>query len=257
MILLPYQEPPVIDISENEMKNELDKLSENLSANDIKLTDLMLSRLEKFTRLLMSWNSVVNLTAIQELPQIMTKHYFDSIAPLAFLDFPENARVIDVGTGAGFPAIPLKIYRDDLSFTLLDSSNKRLNFINTASTELKLSDMKTCHLRAEDAGASKEHRQKYDICVSRALANLSVLCEYCLPFVKPGGYFYAYKGQNAQSELENAKNAVKVLGGQYIKSVKLKLPDEEGIREVLIIKKISQTPTLYPRKSIKITNNPL
>jgi len=252
-----HPEPAQIQIDEKELLNEFMSIEELLNKKNVFLNKNQREKFFIFTEILMRYNSVLNLTAIKDIKGICLKHYYDSVLPLSELDFPQNARVVDVGTGAGFPAIPLKIAREDLSFTLLDSSKKRLDFIEKACKAADLNSMKTLHSRAEDAGNSKEYREKYDICVSRAVSQLNVLCEYCLPLVKVGGYFYAYKGAKGSDELEEAKNAIKTLGGEYVKTVYFDLPEENGQREIIVIKKVVSTNPKYPRKGTKISAKPL
>ncbi len=252
-----HPEPAKIEIDEKELLQQLNYIKELLKDKKVNLEKEQIEKLYSFTEILMTYNRVLNLTAIKDIKGICLKHYYDSVLPLGELEFPQNAKIVDVGTGAGFPAIPLKISRNDLSFTLLDSSKKRLDFIDKVCKAIGLDSMKTLHSRAEDAGVSKEYREKYDICVSRAVSQLNVLCEYCLPLVKVGGYFYAYKGSKGSEELESAKNAIKILGGEYTKTVYFDLPEENGQREIIIIKKVSSTNSKYPRKGTKISSKPL
>lgn len=211
------------------------------------LSDRQVVQFCDYAEFLVDYNQKVNLTAITEDEEIAVKHFEDS---LAILKFVENfGKVIDVGTGAGFPSVPLKIARPDLDLTLLDSLKKRLTFLELLCKKIDVS-AKTVHSRAEDAGKG-ELREKYDTAVSRAVANLGVLCEYCLPMVKIGGYFYAYKSQNSDIEIENARNAIKKLGGKIDEVFEFSLSNGEK-RTIIAVKKISQTPTKYPRNSAQI-----
>ena len=252
-----YEDPLEADISSEDMQRELNNLKTYLQDDDINISDKVLNQLDIFTRQLLKWNSVVNLTAIKELPQIMTKHYYDSLSPINRLNIKPNSSLIDIGTGAGFPGIPLKIMRPDIYLTLLDSLQKRLTFLEKAVKILKLQNVKMLHSRAEEASLDRRFREKYDYAVARAVAPLSTLTEYCLPYVKVGGSFFAYKGQKAKDEISQSQNAIKILGGEIVNVIEIKIPDEESLREVIEIKKISQTPTLYPRKSVLMTKKPL
>lgn len=221
----------------------------------IELSDTQANQFEKYYNSLIEWNEKINLTRIVEPEEVALKHFADSLLVVKYFDIPENASLIDVGTGAGFPGIPLKIFRADIKLTLLDSLNKRLNFLSAAADNIGI-EAETVHSRAEEAGKNIEYREKYDVAISRAVARLNVLCEYCLPFVKPGGYFVAMKGADYKEETAEAKNAVKALGGEIIKSESFKL-GEAGERAVIVIKKILPTPDKYPRAAKKIKNKPL
>ena len=207
-----------------------------------KLDDEMLQRFEIYFKLLVEWNEKMNLTAITDEHGVAVKHFADSLTLYNFVDVKKNASIIDVGTGAGFPGVVLKIARPDIKLTLLDSLNKRLTFLDS---------------RAEEGGKDKLYREKFDIVVSRAVARLNVLCEYCLPYVKVGGLFVAMKGPNADEELDGAENALKLLGGKVEKVHKFNLPSDEGERTIIVIKKVKPTPKQYPRISGKIKSQPL
>lgn len=209
------------------------------------VTDEQYTALEKYSRLLVLWNEKINLTAITDPEGIALKHFFDSVYPFTLIDIPDNASVIDVGTGAGFPSCPLKIFRRDIKLTLLDSLNKRIKFLQEVSDTLGL-DAKCIHARAEDLGKDAAYREKYDIACARAVANLAELCEYCLPFVKLGGKFVALKGSNGNEELAQAENAIKTLGGKVELKQEYTLPNGDG-RTLIVIKKVAQTPEKYPR----------
>ncbi len=221
----------------------------------ISLTDEQIKSFEKLSELLVDQNKTMNLTAITDPDGIAVKHFADSISALSAYDFAENAKVLDVGTGAGFPSIPLLITRPDLEMTMIDSTAKKLKYVASTVEALGLT-AEVLHTRAEEAGQNKEYREKFDIVCSRAVAALNVLCEYCLPFVKVGGVFLAMKAAKAQEEIADAKNAIKVLGGKIIAEKSFTLSDG-GERTVIVIKKISQVPPKYPRVSAQIAKKPL
>lgn len=230
------------------LKSDAEKLG--LSIDDCKITQF-----QKLAELLVEQNKTMNLTAITDPDGIAVKHFADSISVLTATEFAENARVLDVGTGAGFPGIPLLIMRPDLDMTMLDSTAKKLKYVANTVDELGLS-ANVLHTRAEEAGQSKEYRETFDIVCSRAVAALNVLCEYCLPFVKVGGYFVAMKAAKAQEEIDGAKDAIKLLGGKIVEEKSFKLSDG-GERNIIIIKKISHVPPKYPRVSAQIAKKPL
>lgn len=230
------------------LKSDAEKLG--LSIDDGKITQF-----QKLAELLVEQNKTMNLTAITDPDGIAVKHFADSISVLTATEFAENARVLDVGTGAGFPGIPLLIMRPDLDLTMLDSTAKKLKYVANTVEELGLS-ANVLHTRAEEAGQSKEYRETFDIVCSRAVAALNVLCEYCLPFVKVGGYFVAMKAAKAQEEIDGAKAAIKLLGGKIVEEKSFNLSDG-GERNIIIIKKISHVPPKYPRVSAQIAKKPL
>lgn len=221
----------------------------------ISIDDDKIMQFQKLAELLVEQNKTMNLTAITDPDGIAVKHFADSISVLTATEFPENARVLDVGTGAGFPGIPLLIMRPDLDLTMLDSTAKKLKYVANTVNELGLS-ANVLHTRAEEAGQSKEYRETFDIVCSRAVAALNVLCEYCLPFVKVGGYFAAMKAAKAQEEIDGAKAAIKLLGGKIVEEKSFRLSDG-GERNIIIIKKISHVPPKYPRVSAQIAKKPL
>ncbi len=221
----------------------------------ISLTDEQIKRFEKLAELLVEQNKTMNLTAITDPDGIAVKHFADSLSALSAYDFAENAKVLDVGTGAGFPSIPLLIARPDLEMTMIDSTAKKLKYVASTVETLGLT-AEVLHTRAEEAGQSKEYREKFDIVCSRAVAALNVLCEYCLPFVKVGGVFLAMKAAKAQEEIADAKNAIKTLGGKIVAEKSFSLSDG-GERTIVVIKKISQVPPKYPRVSAQIAKKPL
>ncbi len=210
----------------------------------------------RYYELLTDWNEKINLTAITEEEQVAILHFLDSVKGNEGI-IKDNMSVIDVGTGAGFPGLPIKINNPNIKLTLVDSLNKRINFLNEVLSQLGIEDVVTIHSRAEELGKNEKHREKYDVCVSRAVANLTTLCELCLPFVKKGGLFVSLKGPKAQEEAEQAKKAITLLGGRLREIKAYELPDGDINHNAVIIEKISQTPTKYPRKAPKPSKEPL
>lgn len=230
------------------------ELLKNLSDGvGVSLDETALGRFDVYACLLVETNRVMNLTGITEPDEIVIKHFIDSLELLKYADIPDGAKVIDVGTGAGFPALPILIARNDLDITLLDSLQKRLGFLRNVLCETGLS-ANTVHMRAEDGGQDKSLRETFDVATARAVAPLNVLCEYLLPFVKVGGGMYALKGQG--EDIEGAKAAIELLGGSFEKEYRFELPNGDA-RSIVYVKKLSQTPTQYPRKTKKITAKPL
>ncbi|MBR5542555.1 MAG: 16S rRNA (guanine(527)-N(7))-methyltransferase RsmG [Oscillospiraceae bacterium] len=214
------------------------------------------ARFEKFSEMLLETNKVMNLTAICDPREVCIRHFADSLALLGSYDF-SGKRVIDVGCGAGFPGLPLRLARDDISLTLLDSLGKRINFLSGVCESLALSDVECIHARAEEQAVKKGYREGFDIATSRAVADLSVLSELCLPYVKVGGVFLAMKAENCEEELNGAKNAIKTLGGELVKRFDYPLYDTGITHTVLVIEKVRETPAKYPRRFAKIKSNPL
>ncbi len=219
------------------------------------LDSTAIERLNKYGNMLVEWNEKMNLTAITEPEEVLYKHFLDCLLFFKNVDVPQGAKVIDVGTGAGFPGMVLKIARPDIELTLMDGLNKRLTFLNAVLSDLNL-EAQTVHMRAEDGGKNQDFREKYDIACARAVANLPVLCEYCIPFVKLGGHFVAMKGAAAAEELEAAANAYKILGCAKPTIICENLRENEA-RAFIIAKKISQTPPKYPRMGGKIAKSAL
>ena len=234
---------------------ESDKFIKMFADAGIVLTEEQVYRLGMYSEMLVQWNEKINLTAITDAEGISIKHFFDSIYPFSLIDLPKGCTMIDVGTGAGFPSCPVKIWRDDIKITLLDSLQKRITFLAQLSDSLSLGA--TCiHSRAEDLGNSPEFREKFDFATARAVANLSDLCEYCLPFVALGGKFLALKGSGAEEEIKQAKDAVKLLGGKITQTTEYTLPNGDG-RTLVVIDKVSATPDRYPRTSAQIKKKSL
>lgn len=237
------------------MNYPLELMTSVLDKNGITYDEKVLSRLNEYAKLLVEWNEKINLTAITDPEGIVVKHFLDCALLLKYVDIPKNGSVIDVGTGAGFPGIVLKIFRPDIELTLLDGLNKRLVFLGEVLSALEL-EARTVHMRAEEAGKAAAYREKYDLVTARAVARLNTLYEYCLPFCKVGGVFCAMKGPSASEELREAKKAAVILGGGK-GEIKLETLTGEETRSFVITKKISQTPPKYPRISAKISKQPL
>lgn len=221
----------------------------------IELSSESLDRFDKYAKMLVETNKTLNLTAITEPDEIVTKHFCDCLSLLKEVEIPQGAKLIDIGTGAGFPGVVLLIARPDLKITLMDSTNKRLVFVQSVVDALGL-NANVVHSRAEEAGKNPAFREKYDFVTARAVANMQTLSEYCLPFLKVGGLFAAMKGAKASDELSVAKGAIKILGGQVHSAKEFNLFDC-GERSILCVKKISQTPSKYPRPSAQIAKKPL
>ncbi|WP_297030213.1 16S rRNA (guanine(527)-N(7))-methyltransferase RsmG [uncultured Eubacterium sp.] len=221
--------------------------------NGIFLDEVMLERFDIYARLLVEWNEKMNLTAITEPREIELKHFLDSLMLIKYYDLQNVSNAIDVGAGAGFPSMPILIYKPEIEFTLLDSLNKRLTFLSVVNNELGL-DAKLVHSRAEVSGQEENYREKFDLAIARAVAPMNVLSEYCIPFVKEGGAFVALKGSN--DDVSEAGTAIEVLGGKLESNISYELGGTEP-RTIAVVRKISQTPTQYPRKSKKISTKPL
>lgn len=223
----------------------------------VELNDTQIGQFLKYYEILVEWNSFMNLTGITEYEEVIQKHFVDSLALCKAINVNEAESLIDIGTGAGFPGIPLKIAYPHLQVTLLDSLQKRIKFLNEVLSQLGLNGVETIHGRAEDFAKPSMKRESYDLCVSRAVANLASLSEYCLPYVKVGGYFIPYKSGKIEEEMESSKKAVFLLGGKIEEEVKFMLPESDISRSLIKIKKISATPKKYPRKSGMATKEPL
>ena len=240
----------------------MNKLVNICNKINIEISDDQINCFEKYYELLIEKNKVMNLTAITDKEDVIVKHFIDSIALIPYLlDIGINTnnelKIIDIGTGAGFPGLPLKIMMPDVKFTLLDSLNKRVSFLNEVIDELKLKDIEALHGRAEDYASDNKYREKYDICVSRAVANLSTLSEYCIPFVKEDGFFISYKAGESEEEINNSKNAIKILGGKINKVEEFVLPGTDASRVFVFIRKLELTDKKYPRKAGVPAKKPL
>ena len=230
-------------------------LTEAIKDYKIKLNEEQLSQLERYYELLCEWNEKINLTAITDPKGVAVKHFADSLSIFNYIDVPQNARVIDVGTGAGFPGVVLKIARPDIQLTLLDSLQKRLNFLSVVCSELNL-DAELIHSRAEEGGQDLDLREGFDLAVSRAVAQLNILSEYCVPYVRLSGRFVAFKG-TAEGEIKAAKKAIGILGGRIKNIHTFELPLEGSGRTLVEIEKVALTPDKYPRQNGKIKSKPL
>lgn len=240
----------------------MNKLVNICNKINIEISDDQINCFEKYYELLIEKNKVMNLTAITDKEDVIVKHFIDSIALIPYLtdkgiNINNKLKIIDIGTGAGFPGLPLKIMMPDVKFTLLDSLNKRVSFLNEVIDELKLKDIEALHGRAEDYASDNKYREKYDICVSRAVANLSTLSEYCIPFVKEDGYFISYKAGESEEEINNSKNAIKILGGKINKVEEFVLPGTDVSRVFVFIRKLELTDKKYPRKAGVPAKKPL
>lgn len=231
----------------------------------IELSDEQINKFQKYYEMLIETNKVMNLTAITGKEEVILKHFVDSISivkvlpdMIKYIDSDNiSIKILDLGTGAGFPGIPLKIVFPAIDIVLLDSLNKRINFLNSVIDELKLSGINAIHGRAEEMARNKEYREKFDLCVSRAVANLSTLSEYCLPFIKVNGKFISYKASEIEEEVDNAGKALKILGGNLTTVKKITLPESDIERSFVIIDKAKNTPKTYPRKAGTASRNPL
>ena len=232
-----------------------EKMKESLKELNIELSEKQLNQFYNYMNILIEWNKVMNLTNITEPEEIIQKHFVDSLTILKSIK--ENDSIIDVGTGAGFPGIPIKIVFPETRITLLDSLNKRIKFLEEVINKLELKNIETIHGRAEEVAHNKKYREKYDIAIARAVDPLNVLSEYLLPFVKIGGYAICMKGVKGKEEAEEGKNAIKILGGEITSSREFNLPNTEMARTIIQIEKIKNTEKKYPRKAGTPTKMPL
>ena len=234
-----------------------EELTKAAAEYGISLNDTQMEQYNRYFELLVEWNEKINLTAITEPKEVAIKHMIDSITAYDENLFKDGTTVIDVGTGAGFPGLPLKIFCPEIKLTLMDSLNKRIKFLQTVVEELGLKDVECVHARAEEGARNKKYRESFDIAVSRAVARLPILCEYCLPFVKKGGHFIALKGMQYHDEADEAAKAIKVMGGSKTEIRPVKLPELDDKRAVITITKTMPTPKAYLRKAGTPTKNPL
>ena len=226
-----------------------EKFDQELDKLKINLTDMQKEQFQKYYEILVEWNKVMNLTAITEYDEVNLKHFADSLTILRLIDMKAISTVIDVGTGAGFPGIPLKIVFPQIELVLLDSLNKRIKFLNEVTEKLGLKNVQAIHGRAEDLARKQEYREKFDLCVSRAVANLSTLSEYCIPFVKKNGVFVSYKSGESEKEIQQSEKAVHILGGTIEEIDKFCLPGTDMGRALVKIRKVKNTSGKYPRKA--------
>lgn len=225
-----------------------DQFVEALKEQGIELTIQQLEQFDKYFHMLVEWNEKMNLTAITDKPSVYLKHFYDSISAAFYVDMTGKKSICDVGAGAGFPSIPLKICFPDLSVTIVDSLNKRISFLNELASELQLNSVNFVHSRAEDFGQHPKYREQFDIVTARAVARLSVLSELCIPLAKEGGVFMSMKGAAAEEEYKDAKKAITVLGAELVEEFSFSLPMEESERTIFLFNKIKKTPKKYPRK---------
>lgn len=236
----------------------VDEFVKALASHQINLSDQQIQQFSDYYDLLVEWNQKINLTAIIEKEEVYLKHFYDSLMLLWLTPQADYAiKMCDVGSGAGFPSIPLKIIYPEIQLTIVDSLNKRINFLETLVEKLGLEDVNCVHARAEDVGQDVNYREQFDLVTARAVAALNVLSEFCLPLTKKGGYFLALKGQKATQELEEAQNAIKVLGAKFEEQVTAVLPGEDSERAILVIRKTLDTPKKYPRKAGKPLKQPI
>lgn len=236
------------DIFRGILKNKCEKLK-------IKIEEKNIEKFYKYMKLLLEWNKKINLTAITEPNEVILKHFVDSLTISKYIE--DNSTLVDVGTGAGFPGIPLKIIREDLEITLVDSLNKRINFLKEIIEELELKNIKAIHSRAEEFGKNVKYREKFDYATSRAVANLSTLSEYLIPLVKIKGRIISMKGSEVKEELIDSKKAINVLGGKILKVDEFQLPSSDIKRNIIIIEKVKNTPNKYPRKAGTPAKDPI
>lgn len=236
------------ELFHNELKEKMLKI-------DIELDDSKIKKFYNYMLLLIEWNKKINLTAITDEKEIIIKHFVDSASVYKYIK--TNKAILDLGTGAGFPGIPLKIINEDFNITLVDSLNKRINFLNEVINKLDLNNIELIHSRAEDLANNENYRENFDMVVSRAVAPLNVLVEYTLPFIKVGGKLVSMKGSNAEEELKLAEKSINVLGGTFNKIEKIKLPELDDKRNIIIIDKIKSTPKQYPRKAGTPSKSPI
>lgn len=228
-----------------------------LKENNIELTQTQINQYAEYMEQILEYNQHINLTSITDRDEFIKKHYIDSVLGGLNNEFAAGERIIDVGTGAGFPGVPLAILFPDKEFVLLDSLNKRLKIVSQICQSAGIDNVRVLHSRAEDAGKNKEYREQFDVCISRAVADLSVLSELCLPLVAEGGYFLSYKGPNYEEELRNAGKAIRTVGGRAARVESIGNSDTEFNHNIIFIEKIKNTPAQYPRKSGTPSKNPI
>lgn len=238
------------------MENK-DILRKGIEELGISVNDKILQNFKVYREVLVDWNQKMNLTGIEEEREVYIKHFLDSISAITNNYIKDGMSIIDVGTGAGFPGLPLRICLKNVKLTLLDSLNKRINFLQEVSAKVGIDNIEFIHGRAEDFGKDENYREKYDIATARAVAGLPVLIEFCAPFIKLGGYFVCLKGPNANLELEEAKKAIEIMGLKFVEKIDVKLPELDLSHNILVFKKIKNTPEKYPRKAGKPSKNPI
>lgn len=234
-----------------------DEFFQTLTEENLPITEEKMKQFKVYYELLVEWNNKINLTAITDEEEVYLKHFYDSITLAKHHDFDDSISLCDVGSGAGFPSLPLKILFPDLEVTIVDSLQKRINFLDLLTSNLELDSVHLFHNRAEDFGQNKKHRESFDIVTARAVARMSVLSELCLPLVKPGGYFLAMKASSGSEEMEIAEKAINTFGGKMAEDIAFELPENAGERHIYVIEKVKKTPKKYPRQSGTPNKNPI
>lgn len=237
--------------------NRIETLIKGSEELELNLTEDQKKKFLRFKDLLQEWNQKIDITTIIEDEEVDIKHFLDSLTPIKTGLFEGPIKLIDIGTGGGFPGIPLKIYNEEIDMTLMDSLRKRINFLDVVISDLGLENMETTHGRAEELSRTKEYREIYDICISRAVAQLDTLVEYCIPFVKVGGHFISMKGPDPKDEINQAKNAINTLGGKVVDYFNIQIPGSDIEHSLIIIEKTRATPKKYPRGGGKPRSKPL
>ncbi len=234
-----------------------DILKKGIEDLGLKCSDETIDKFSKYREILVEWNQKMNLTGIEEEKEVYIKHFLDSVAAVKKGYIKDGMSIIDVGTGAGFPGLPLRICLENSKVTLLDSLNKRINFLSEVCTNINIDDIELIHGRAEDFGKDEKYREQYDIATARAVAGLPILMEFCVPFIKVGGYFVCLKGPNADTELEESRKAMEVLGLEFVEKIDVELPEIELKHNIVVFKKVNSTPAKYPRKAGKPVKIPI
>ncbi|MBS6508506.1 MAG: 16S rRNA (guanine(527)-N(7))-methyltransferase RsmG [Paraclostridium bifermentans] len=234
-----------------------DILKKGIEDLGLKCSDETIDKFSKYREILVEWNQKMNLTGIEEEKEVYIKHFLDSVAAVKKGYIKDGMSIIDVGTGAGFPGLPLRICLENSKVTLLDSLNKRINFLSEVCTNINIDDIELIHGRAEDFGKDEKYREQYDIATARAVAGLPILMEFCVPFIKVGGYFVCLKGPNADTELEESRKAMEVLGLEFVEKIDVELPELELKHNIVVFKKVNSTPAKYPRKAGKPVKTPI
>lgn len=234
-----------------------DILKQGIEDLGLKCTDKTIDKFSKYREILVEWNQKMNLTGIEDEKEVYIKHFLDSLAAVKKGYIKDGMSIIDVGTGAGFPGLPLKICLENSKVTLLDSLNKRINFLSEVCSNINIDDIELIHGRAEDFGKDENYREQYDIATARAVAGLPILMEFCVPFIKVGGYFVCLKGPNADTELEESRKAMEILGLEFVEKIDVDLPEIELKHNIVVFKKVNNTPAKYPRKAGKPVKTPI
>ena len=237
--------------------SNIEILRQGIEDFGIEASDKMLADFQKYKEILVEWNQKMNLTGIEDEKEVFIKHFLDSVSAVTKGYIKNGMSLIDVGTGAGFPGLPIAIMNPNVEVTLLDSLNKRINYLNIVVRELGLKNVTTIHSRAEDGARKQELREKFDVATSRAVANMAVLSEFCMPYVRKGGYFVALKGPSIDEELKNAGNAIKTLGGELKGIIEVSIEETDLKHNIVEVEKIKPCPKTYPRKAGTITKKPL